>query len=63
MKRISDVQMPYRTQDGQPIAAKVSPQGVSCVLQFGDEWRVAPSDELQTALVQQLGAQEVEVEY
>jgi len=63
MKRISDVLMPYRTQDGLPIAAKVSPQGVSCVLQFGDEWKVAPSDELQTALVQQLGAQEVEVEY
>ena len=63
MKRISEVLMPYRTQDGLPIAAKVSPQGVSCVLQFGDEWRVAPSDELQTALVQQLGAQEVEVEY
>ncbi len=63
MKRISDVIMPHRAEDGLPIAAKVSPQGVSCVLQFGDAWRVAPSDELQTALEQVLGAQEVAVEY
>ncbi len=63
MKRISDVIMPHRADDGLPIAAKVSPQGVSCVLQFGDAWRVAPSDELQTALEQVLGAQEVAVEY
>ena len=62
-RRIRDVLMPFRAESGLPIAAKVSPQGVSCVLQFGDEWKVAPSDELQTALVQQLGAQEVEVEY
>ncbi|MDN2716158.1 DNA polymerase III subunit alpha [Janthinobacterium sp. SUN120] len=63
MKRISDVIMPHRAADGLPIAAKVSPQGVSCVLQFGDEWKVAPSDELQMALEQMLGAQEVAVEY
>jgi DNA polymerase-3 subunit alpha len=62
-KRIRDVIMPYRAETGLPIAARVSPQGVSCVLQFGEEWKVAPSDELQTALEQMLGAQEVAVEY
>ncbi|MGV8865495.1 MAG: DNA polymerase III subunit alpha [Janthinobacterium svalbardensis] len=62
-KRIRDVIMPHRAETGLPIAARVSPQGVSCVLQFGDEWKVAPSDELQMALEQMLGAQEVAVEY
>lgn len=62
-RRIRDVIMPHRAETGLPIAARVSPQGVSCVLQFGEEWKVAPSDELQTALEQVLGAQEVAVEY
>ncbi|SDA46694.1 DNA polymerase-3 subunit alpha [Janthinobacterium sp. 344] len=62
-KRIRDVILPHRAETGLPIAARVSPQGVSCVLQFGEEWKVAPSDELQTALEQMLGAQEVAVEY
>ncbi|WP_183741237.1 MULTISPECIES: DNA polymerase III subunit alpha [unclassified Janthinobacterium] len=62
-RRIREVIMPHRAETGLPIAARVSPQGVSCVLQFGDEWKVAPSDELQTALEQLLGAQEVAVEY
>src|SRR5450830_613839 len=62
-RRIRDVIMPHRTETGLPIAARVSPQGVSCVLQFGEDWKVAPSDELQTALEQVLGAQEVAVEY
>jgi len=62
-RRIRDVIMPHRTETGLPIAARVSPQGISCVLQFGEEWKVAPSDELQTALEQVLGAQEVAVEY
>ncbi|WP_251373627.1 DNA polymerase III subunit alpha [Janthinobacterium sp. JC611] len=62
-KRIRDVILPHRADTGLPIAARVSPQGVSCVLQFGDEWKVAPSDELQMALEQILGAQEVAVEY
>ncbi len=62
-KRIRDVILPHRAETGLPIAARISPQGVSCVLQFGEEWKVAPSDELQTALEQMLGAQEVAVEY
>jgi DNA polymerase-3 subunit alpha len=33
------------------------------VLQLGEGWRVAPSDDLQLALKQGLGASEVEIEY
>lgn len=62
-RRIREVLAPHRAESGLPIAARVSPQGVGCTLQFGDEWRVAPSDELQLALTQLLGAQEVAVEY
>ena len=62
-KRIREVLAPHRAESGLPIAARISPQGVSCTLQFGDEWRVAPSDELQLALEQMLGAKEVAVEY
>ncbi|WP_409030910.1 DNA polymerase III subunit alpha [Janthinobacterium sp. CG_23.3] len=62
-KRVREVLLPHRAENGLLIAARVAPQGVACTLQFGEEWRVAPSDELQLALQQQLGAQEVAVEY
>ncbi|CDG81605.1 DNA polymerase III subunit alpha [Janthinobacterium agaricidamnosum NBRC 102515 = DSM 9628] len=62
-KSIREVLAPFRSDSGLPIAARVSPQGVSCTLQFGDDWRVAPSDDLQLALQQVLGATEVEIEY
>ncbi|MBA5608595.1 DNA polymerase III subunit alpha [Duganella sp. FT3S] len=62
-RKIADVLAPHRHEQGLPIAARITPQGVSCVLQFGDDWRVAPSDELQLALQQVLGAREVAVEY
>lgn len=62
-KDIRDVLAPFRSDTGLPIAARVTPQGVACTLQFGDEWRVAPSDDLQLALRQVLGATEVEIEY
>ncbi|MBA5640028.1 DNA polymerase III subunit alpha [Duganella sp. LX20W] len=62
-RKIADVLAPHRHEQGLPIAARITPQGVACVLQFGDDWRVAPSDELQLALQQVLGAREVAVEY
>jgi DNA polymerase-3 subunit alpha len=62
-KKVAEVLAPYRQADGLPISARIQPQGVSCVLQFGEGWRVAPSDELQLALKQVLGASEVAVEY
>jgi DNA polymerase-3 subunit alpha len=62
-KKVAEVLAPYRQTDGLPISARIQPQGVSCVLQLGEGWRVAPSDELQLALQQVLGAREVAVEY
>ncbi|WP_432380581.1 OB-fold nucleic acid binding domain-containing protein, partial [Duganella sp. P38] len=62
-KKVAEVLAPFRQADGLPISARIQPQGVSCVLQLGEAWRVAPSDELQLALRQVLGAQEVMVEY
>ncbi|PIL44415.1 DNA polymerase III subunit alpha [Massilia eurypsychrophila] len=61
--KVAEVLQPYRNADGLPVALRIKPQGVECTLQLGDEWRVAPSDALQLALEQVLGAKEVAVEY
>jgi DNA polymerase-3 subunit alpha len=61
--KLLEILTPYRDDYGLPVQMRVKPQGIDCVLQLGDEWRVAPSDELRTALEQQLGAKEVAVEY
>ena len=63
LDRMREVLQPHRQENGLPIAVRIRPQGVECTLQFGDEWRVAPSDALQSALEQTLGAKEVAVEY
>jgi DNA polymerase-3 subunit alpha len=60
--KLAEVLAPYRNENGLPVSLRVKPQGVECVLQLGDEWRVAPSDALQGAL-ELLGAREVAVEY
>ncbi|USX27955.1 DNA polymerase III subunit alpha [Oxalobacteraceae bacterium OTU3CINTB1] len=62
-KKMAELLAPHRMADGLPVAMKVAPQGVKCVLQLGEGWRVAPSDDLQLALKQGLGASEVEIEY
>ncbi|MDL2354253.1 MAG: DNA polymerase III subunit alpha [Pseudomonadota bacterium] len=61
--KVAEVLQPYRNADGLPVAMRIKPQGVECTLQLSDEWRVAPSDALQLALEQVLGAQQVAVEY
>ena len=61
-RKMAEVLAPHRHADGLPVSARVTPQGVSCTLQLGEAWRVAPSDELTLAL-QQLGARDVAVEY
>jgi len=63
VRKMADLLAPHRQADGLPVAARVMPQGVACVLQLGEGWRVAPSDDLQTALQQVLGASEVTIEY
>jgi DNA polymerase-3 subunit alpha len=62
-KKMAELLAPHRMADGLPVAMRVAPQGVKCVLQLGEGWRVAPSDDLQLALKQGLGASEVEIEY
>jgi DNA polymerase-3 subunit alpha len=61
--RIAEVLQPYRQQDGLPVSLRIKPQGVDCVLQLGDDWRVAPSDALKLELELALGAKDVAVEY
>ena len=61
--RLAEVLKPHRAQSGLPVSMRIKPQGVDCTLQLGDDWRVAPSDELTLALQQILGAREVAVEY
>lgn len=63
VRKMSELLAPHRQADGLPVSLRVIPQGVSCVLQLGEGWRVAPSDELQLALQQVLGASEVAIEY
>jgi DNA polymerase-3 subunit alpha len=62
-RRMAELLAPYRDQYGMPVSLRVAPQGVGCVLQLGDSWSVAPSDDLRLALQQQLGATEVAIEY
>jgi DNA polymerase-3 subunit alpha len=61
--KLAEILQPYRQEGGLPVSLRVAPQGISCVVQLGDGWRVAPSDELKYALELQLGAKEVAVEY
>jgi DNA polymerase-3 subunit alpha len=61
--KLAEILQPYRQHDGLPVSLRVSPQGIPCVVQLGDGWRVAPSDELKYALELQLGAKDVAVEY
>ena len=61
--RIAEVLQPYRVQDGLPVSLRINPQGIECVMQLGDDWRVAPSDQLKHALELTLGAKGVAVEY
>jgi len=61
--KIAEVLQPYRVQDGLPVSLRINPQGIECVMQLGDDWRVAPSDQLKHALELTLGAKGVAVEY
>jgi DNA polymerase-3 subunit alpha len=61
--KLRDVLAPHRDDYGLPVQMRIKPQGIECVLQLGDDWRVAPSDALTVALEQVLGAREIAVEY
>ncbi|HZV67120.1 MAG TPA: OB-fold nucleic acid binding domain-containing protein, partial [Telluria sp.] len=61
--KIAEVLQPHRSMVGLPLSMRIKPQGVECTLQFGDDWKVAPSDALTQALELGLGAKEVAIEY
>jgi DNA polymerase-3 subunit alpha len=61
--KLAEILQPYRQESGLPVSLRIAPQGIPCIMQLGDGWRVAPSDELKYALELQLGAKEVAVEY
>ncbi|HEX8602936.1 MAG TPA: DNA polymerase III subunit alpha [Pseudoduganella sp.] len=61
--KLQEVLAPYRDDYGLPVQMRIKPQGIDCTMQLGDDWRVAPSDELTLALEQVLGAKDVAVEY
>jgi DNA polymerase III subunit alpha len=62
--QIRNLLMPYRSENGLPLTLNYTLQGVgSCKIQWGDEWRVSPADELRMALIEKLGVQGAAVEY
>ncbi|HZX27423.1 MAG TPA: DNA polymerase III subunit alpha [Telluria sp.] len=62
--KLAEVLQPHRAADGMPLSVRYLPEGVGeCLVQLGDDWRVAPSDALKASLEQVLGAKEVAVEY
>jgi len=61
--KIAEVLQPHRMHDGMPVSLRLETNGIPFVMQLGDEWRVAPSDTLKTALELTLGAKDVAVEY
>jgi DNA polymerase-3 subunit alpha len=44
-RKLAEILQPHRQQDGLPVSLRVTPQGVPCVVQLGEGWRVAPSDD------------------
>ncbi|QGZ39516.1 DNA polymerase-3 subunit alpha [Pseudoduganella flava] len=61
--KLRDILTPHRDDYGLPVQMRIRPQGIDCTVQLGDDWRIAPSDELKLALEQLLGAKDVAVEY
>jgi DNA polymerase-3 subunit alpha len=62
-EKLAEVLEPHRSPEGMPLSLRYLPKGVDCVVQLGEEWKVAPSDALKLALEQSLGAKEVAIEY
>ncbi len=62
--RLQEVLQPFRSEAGLPLVLRYRPQGTDeCELRLGDEWRVLPADDLQVALSQVLGVQDVAIAY
>lgn len=61
--RLKSVLAPHRSDSGLPLIVRYTGRGVACEILLGDDWRVAPNDELQGSLVEKLGQESVLVEY
>ncbi|HYD80960.1 MAG TPA: DNA polymerase III subunit alpha [Paucimonas sp.] len=62
--QIRNLLLPYRVENGLPLTLNYTLQGVgTCKIQWGDEWRISPADELRQLLVEKLGAQSAAIEY
>jgi DNA polymerase-3 subunit alpha len=61
--KLREVLTPYRQPDGLPLNLRYRAVSAECEISLGDHWRVAPADALQMALRDQLGAQQVAIEY
>jgi len=62
--QIRNLLMPYRSPNGLPLTLNYTVAGVgSCKIQWGDEWRISPADELRQLLLEKLGIGDAMVEY
>jgi DNA polymerase-3 subunit alpha len=62
--RMRELLLPFRAENGLPLTINYTLQGVgSCKIQWGDEWRISPADELRQLLIEKLGVQGAAVEY
>jgi DNA polymerase-3 subunit alpha len=62
--QIRNLLMPYRSENGLPLTLNYTLQGVgTCKIQWSNDWRISPADELRLALIEKLGVQNVAVEY
>jgi DNA polymerase III subunit alpha len=60
---VQEVLAPYRNQQGLPFVLHYQRENTSCEIEFGQDWRVAPGDNMAAQLKQKLGADGFEVEY
>ncbi|WP_338845555.1 DNA polymerase III subunit alpha [Massilia sp. W12] len=61
--KLRDVLTPFVKAGGLQVGIRYRTSGAECEITLGDEWRVAPGDELSLALQNQLGVLGAAVEY
>jgi DNA polymerase-3 subunit alpha len=62
--QIKTILSPYRSESGLPLIVDYLRDGIgSCKIQWPDEWRVAPADDLKQMLAEKLGVKGAMVEY
>ncbi len=61
--QLKDLLSSHRAGNGLPLTLRYTADSIACEILLGDDWRVAPSDELQLTLSDHLGKESVLVEY